>query len=274
MCNKYLDILKENSKTFYTASKLLPNVVRDDVIKIYAFCRTYDDNADLSLSSNTTELENAVRDLGIEHTIIEQLKEGIDSDKQFERISTLDDLIVYSYKVAGCVGIMMCDVLGIKNSKAKYHAIDLGIAMQITNICRDIMDDFSINRKYLPDSMISVNKIEIKDIDEIYQVSSDLIKISEEYYQSAEEGIKYIPFLSRFSILYALKLYQAIGRKILKSKSVFLNERINTSKFEKVIILFKTLILFSSKYILFGFKNHKQSLHKPLSGLPRIHERI
>ena len=147
MCNKYLDILKENSKTFYTASKLLPNVVRDDVIKIYAFCRTYDDNADLSLSSNTTELENAVRDLGIEHTIIEQLKEGIDSDKQFERISTLDDLIVYSYKVAGCVGIMMCDVLGIKNSKAKYHAIDLGIAMQITNICRDIMDDFSINRK-------------------------------------------------------------------------------------------------------------------------------
>lgn len=274
MDSKYLNILRSNSRTFYLASKLLPHDVRKDVIKIYAFCRTYDDNVDLRLSSNTSELENNIRQLGIDIEIINQLKDGIDSDKNFDKISTLDDLIVYSYKVAGCVGIMMCDVLNVSSDQAKYHAIDLGIAMQITNICRDIMDDYAINRKYLPDSMITKSELDSGDLDKIFSVSSNLIEISEQYYRSAEEGIKYIPLSSRFSILYALKLYQAIGRKILKNKTNFLSRRINTSKLEKVIIFFKTTYQFIFKYIRFDIKGHQSTLHNPLYGLPKVNEKI
>ena len=83
------------------------------------------------------------------------MKSGINSDKEFARIESISELLRYSYRVAGCVGIMMCDVLGIKNPNAKYHAIDLGIAMQLTNICRDIKEDFLIDRIYLPREIIS-----------------------------------------------------------------------------------------------------------------------
>ena len=81
----------------------------------------------------------------------------------------------------------------IKNKEAKYHAIDLGIAMQITNICRDINEDFLMNRVYLPKDKISKDEIYNHDNDKIYEVTSDLIRLSNDYYSSALEGVKYIP---------------------------------------------------------------------------------
>ena len=132
---KNISIIKKNSKTFYLASSFLPHDVKKNVLEVYAFCRLYDDNVDHERSVNTTDLENKIISFGIDKKVIDQLKEGIDSDMYSNRISSSEDLLNYCYKVAGCVGIMMCDVLNINDRRAKYHAIDLGIAMQITNIC-------------------------------------------------------------------------------------------------------------------------------------------
>ena len=110
---------------------------------------------------------------------------------------------------------MMCDVLSIKSTLARYYAIDLGIAMQITNICRDVLIDYRGGRVYLPSTLLGDNEISSMTDAEILSIVTKLIKLADDYYNSALNGIKLIPIRSRFSILYALRLYQAIGHKIL-----------------------------------------------------------
>ena len=268
------NILKKNSKTFYIASFFLPKNIKKKVLSVYAFCRLYDDNVDHERVVNTIDLENKVISLGIDKKVVDQLKEGIDSDMYSNRISSSEDLLNYCYKVAGCVGIMMCDVLNITDRRAKYHAIDLGIAMQITNICRDIKEDFSMNRVYLPKDKISKDEFLSKDQNKLFQTTCDLISLSDTYYESALEGIKYIPLNTRFSILYALKLYQEIGFKIKRNKKTFLHQKPNTTKIDKLKVFIKTAFIFVYKYLSCTPKDHNQSLHSSLKGLPNTHERL
>ena len=124
----------QSSKTFSFASIFLPNKIKYDVYKVYQFCRLYDDSADKDVSIPDDQYETELNKLGINKKALEQLKIGIDSDRNFNRFIGMDDLIVYSYRVAGCVGIMMCDVLNVENNQDKYYAIDLGIAMQIKHL--------------------------------------------------------------------------------------------------------------------------------------------
>ncbi|MEL0258318.1 MAG: squalene/phytoene synthase family protein, partial [Gammaproteobacteria bacterium] len=95
-------ILKNNSKTFYLASLFLSDAVKKNVYTVYAYCRLYDDNVDLNKSDSTQELENKLISLGIEQRVIDQLKSGINSDKEFTRIESISELLRYSYRVAGC----------------------------------------------------------------------------------------------------------------------------------------------------------------------------
>ena len=267
-------ILKKNSKTFHIASLFLPKSIKKKVLSVYAFCRLYDDNVDHERSVNTTDLENKIISFGIDKNVINQLKEGIDSDMYSNSISSSEDLLNYCYKVAGCVGIMMCDVLNINDRRAKYHAIDLGIAMQITNICRDIKEDFSMTRIYLPRDKISKSEMVSKDNNKLFRTTCELISLSDTYYESALQGIKYIPLRSRFSILFALKLYQEIGFKIKKNEKIFLHQKPNTTKIDKLRIFIKTLFIFLYKYLLCSPKDHNQSLHSSLKGLPNTHEKL
>lgn len=263
-------ILKENSKTFYLASSFLPARVRYKVLNVYAFCRKYDDSADSDIKIHNPDIDKIISDLNISNEIINQLKIGIDSDRNFKRLKKIDDLIVYSYRVAGCVGLMMCELLDIKNSNDKYYAIDLGIAMQITNICRDVFEDLNMDRIYLPEEMITNIEVNTEDEkDELFTIITNLIEISEQYYNSALHGIKKIPFGSRFSILISLRLYQAIGRKILKNRKNYFIKKIHTTKFEKFIILLKCLVEFTVSHIFDKKKQtHDQELHLALSNLP------
>jgi phytoene synthase len=267
-------ILKQNSKTFYIASLFLPKNIKKKVLSVYAFCRLYDDNVDHERSVNTLDLEKKVLGFGIEKKVVDQLKEGIDSDMYSNRISSTGDLLNYCYKVAGCVGIMMCDVLNINDRRAKYHAIDLGIAMQITNICRDIKEDFSINRIYLPKDKISKSEMIERDQEKLFIATCDLIALSDKYYESALEGIKYIPFNTRFSILFALYMYQEIGIKIKRNKKRFLDKKPNTTKIDKLRVFTKTVFIFLYKYLLCSPKDHNHLLHSSLKGLPNIHESL
>ena len=266
--------ITQHSKTFSFASVFLPNTIKYDVFKMYEFCRSYDDSADKNESLHDDTLENEVHKLKINKNAINQLKLGIDSDRNFQRFINMDDLIIYSYRVAGCVGIMMCDILNVKNSNDRYYAIDLGIAMQITNICRDIFEDASNNRIYIPKEIMPDDNLKSVDDTKLFEYVCSLHYFSEKYYTSALNGISSIPLKSRFSILLALRLYQAIGRKILKNKNLFFEKKINTTKSEKVIIFLKCFFEFCFFHLLDLEKKHNYELHSSLSGLPFIHEKI
>ena len=266
--------ISQHSKTFSFASMFLPRKIKHDVYKMYQFCRSYDDSVDKDASVPDEQYETELNKLGINKKALEQLKIGIDSDRNFNRFIGMDDLIVYSYRVAGCVGIMMCDVLNVENDKDKYYAIDLGIAMQITNICRDVFEDAANRRIYIPKEIMPNDDLNSIDNQEIFKYVCELHDFAEEYYSSALNGITSIPLKSRFSILLALRLYQAIGRKILSNENLFFKQTINTTLLEKLKIFLKCIFEFFF-FFLFRFKkNHNSELHSCLTGLPFIHDKV
>jgi len=270
------NIIYNNSKTFFWASIFLPKNTLKKVINIYSFCRIHDDIVDEGLSEGsieeTKELEEIVKSYGVSEKLIEELVSGINSDINFKRYRNNDELLRYCYKVAGVVGLMMSIALEIKSKEAKYFAIDLGIAMQLTNISRDIIQDFNKNRIYLPEdtginkdifnNITSENEIKIKN-----SVKNLLIK-ADIFYNSSLNGLRFIPIKSRVSILIALRIYQAIGHKINKTGTKFLNENVYITVREKFLIIIKSLIEFLIFFVVpFHRKNHNKNLHKPLSGL-------
>tara|TARA_Y100000389_G_scaffold202264_1_gene247063 strand:+ start:2778 stop:3605 length:828 start_codon:yes stop_codon:yes gene_type:complete len=271
---KNISLIKKNSKTFYLASTFLPHNLKKKVLEVYAFCRLYDDIIDLKLDNNLDNLQPKIKHLNLNEKVIEQIKTGIDSDRNFKRYDNIDELIQYSYRVAGCVGLIMCELLKVKNAKHKYHAIDLGIAMQLTNICRDISEDLSNGRVYIPKTMFPEDAISIKD-KAVFACISELLILSEKYYESALHGIKHIPMQSRFSILLALRLYQAIGKKIKRSKNKYPVKKINTTKFEKFLILILCFFEFLFMH-LFSLRKteHNPKLHEAIKGFPFANEKI
>lgn len=274
-------IIYENSKSFYWASKFLPKKILKKVINIYAFCRLQDDLVDEGIkiedSSELEELENIIKSYGVSKNIISNLMEGINSDKNFKRFKDNSELLRYCYKVAGVVGLMMIKALDIKQSEAKYFAIDLGMAMQLTNISRDIMQDYKKNRIYIPENtginkdiisnMTSENEIKLK------KVVNQIILKSEIYYKSSLHGMRYIPIRSRLAILVSLRIYQGIGIKIIKTKKKFIHENLYVTNIEKTLIVAKALIEFLIFFIFPVYKKkHNIYLHESLEGLYDIHK--
>jgi phytoene synthase len=273
-------IIYENSKSFYWASKFLPKKILKKVINIYAFCRLQDDLVDEGIkiedSSELEELENIIKSYCVNKNIISNLMEGINSDKNFKRFKDNSELLRYCYKVAGVVGLMMIKALDIKQSEAKYFAIDLGMAMQLTNISRDIMQDYKKNRIYIPENT-GINKDIISDMTseneiKLKKVVNQIILKSEIYYKSSLNGLRYIPIRSRLAILVSLRIYQGIGIKITKTEKKFIHENLYVTNIEKTLIVAKTLIEFIIFFIFPVYKKkHNVYLHESLEGLYDVH---
>ena len=174
-------ILKKNGRSFFWASKFLPSLYVDRASELYKFCRILDDIADNGKKSSidllnryrNNLLKNNIKDLIKEdnksifqftNSIIKStlsLLDGLISDQNIVLLEKEKDLIRYSYQVAGTVGVMMCDALECHNEKAKLFAVDLGIAMQLTNIARDVLEDAKMGRRYLPASWVNLSPAEI-----------------------------------------------------------------------------------------------------------------
>ena len=149
---------------------------------------------------------NLINDFGISIKIIDDLFNGVESDlKEKVQINSKKDLLIYSYRVAGTVGLMMAKILNVENKNALKSAIDLGIAMQLTNISRDVVEDRKKSRIY-----ISLNFDSIKET----------LKLADLFYESSFASIKEIPLNFRFSILIARRIYRQIGYNILKKKNI------------------------------------------------------
>ena len=142
----------------------------------------------------------------ISKKIINDLIDGAESDlKEKVKINSQKELLIYSYRVAGTVGLMMAKILNVKNRNALKSAIDLGIAMQLTNISRDIVEDANNNRFYISSDFKSIK---------------ETLKLADELYKSSFSSISKIPISFRFAILVARRVYRKIGYNILKKKNI------------------------------------------------------
>ncbi len=283
--NNKTESLKENGKTFYWASKLIDKKKFNDISELYYILRDLDDIADNEKNEkNIFEdikryLENEAYEfidtrMDKHLVFINSLKSDINAKKVFLtfidglmfdqksniEIKNTDELINYCYKVAGTVGIMMCPILGTDNDKAKGYAADLGIAMQLTNISRDVFEDACSNRKYLPSDICeNIDSKKIKNIfiekdEKSYLIIKDTIRsiliLADRYYDRAKNGYHYLPFRSRVCISVAANIYREIGILIKKNNYNWSDKRYFVPNYKKLIITVKTLFL-ESFQILF-----------------------
>ena len=280
------EIIYKSSKSFFWASRFLSSDTLQKVINIYSFCRIHDDIVDENLDFNNAEnkfkreieeLKDIIKSYGISDDIISELILGINSDIDFKRYKNNKELLRYCYRVAGVVGLMMTKALKIESEEANFYAIDLGIAMQLTNISRDIMQDFHNQRIYLPeDTGITQETLSIKNDENNKRIKQEVNKIllkSDIYYKSSLNGFRYIPIKSRLSILVALRIYEAIGIKIKRSGTKFLEENIYIKIHEKFFIVLKTLLEFAIFFIIPVYrKEHNPYLHENLKGMISIND--
>tara|TARA_B100000963_G_scaffold355473_1_gene373789 strand:+ start:1582 stop:2463 length:882 start_codon:yes stop_codon:yes gene_type:complete len=285
---KYKNILKRHAKSFYFAGLLLDSQTLNDAAILYAFCRQLDDAADNFGLNNSNKLEKLIQDYrqqvsedpvnqsfkkiqkkyGLKQKFIDDLIAGVSSDTSFKQPQNLQELLLYSYQVAGTVGALMSNILGADNKNAERFAIDLGIGMQLTNISRDVKEDSMNNRIYIPKDMLPDN-FSLKDIlnnqnkECIFNATDRLLEIAERYYQSGIDGIYYIPHKNRFSILIAAILYNSIGAKILKNKHLYLKKRIYLNTFEKTFILIKNYFIKNKIYKTTEPIHKTNELHTP-----------
>ena len=159
----------------------------------------------------------------IKKIIIEDLIDGVASDlKKRVHIRSVKDLLIYSYRVAGTVGLMMSKILKVNDRRALKGAVDLGIAMQLTNIARDVVEDKKMNREYIKPDFENIQAT---------------LKLAEMFYQSSFSSIQKIPFRYKFSIIVARRIYRQIGRKILQKgnmKNYENSGKIYVNNFEKI----------------------------------------
>jgi len=234
------------AKSFNWAGFFLPKKTYKNCSYLYDFCRVVDNIAD---DENEIEIKkikfqkfvndfkqknfenpviqnmwNIINEFNISLEIIYDLFDGIESDiKQNVKIDTRKDLLIYCYRVAGTVGLMMAKILKVSKKQSLKSAIDLGIAMQLTNISRDVIEDSKKNRSY---------------IDRNFEEINSTIQLADTFYKNSFYSIREIPLSFRFSILVARRIYRKIGYKILKKKT-FENYsksgKIYVSNFEKVL---------------------------------------
>jgi len=230
--NNYLSVY---AKSFNWAGFFLPKKIYLKCSILYDFCRTVDNMADengnLSIKKNRfLEFKNNFNNknfnipiikemwalidcFDISTKIINDLFDGIESDlKEKVQLNSKKDLLIYSYRVAGTVGLMMAKILNVQRQAALKSAIDLGIAMQLTNIARDVVEDSKNNRFYISHNFESIK---------------ENLQIADLFYESSFRSIKEIPFSFRFAILVARRIYRQIGYKILKKRNI---ENFNNSR--------------------------------------------
>ena len=294
------DILFNKGKTFYWAKFFLSKNAALQATRLYRFCRYIDDLADeakdknqavaylnnikaelKSGESNDAVIKDAIAlfdECDIPILIPTELINGVLADLDWVRIQTEAQLLEYCYQVAGTVGIMMCKVLNVSCPNALYHAIDLGIGMQLTNICRDVYADALMDRVYLPASITGPTSpediIKLDDLNrtKLIQAITLLLKMADCYYASGYSGLVKLPIRSRISILIAAKLYQQIGFKIQRTQFKNFKDKVFIPFEMKLLIsinvCFKALI--DPKFWAYR-SHHRKTLHQLIAQLPFCH---
>ena len=263
-------VLARHGRSFSLASAFLPEDRRGQAAVLYAFCRLADDEVDEAEDEDAAR--TAVRELRAElvgdtvarpvvaatRNILEQLEyvgiqpaldllHGVESDLDFQMPDTDVELDRYCYEVAGTVGLMMCAALGVTERWALTHAVELGQGMQLTNICRDVLEDAGRGRVYLPKSRLDAVGLTEADLLEgrantgdsaarVAQVVEQLLVRADDLYDRGRMGFPALPFRCRVAIAVAARLYQGIGHRLRRHGSNPMNGRTIVPGWEKLVL--------------------------------------
>ena len=273
------------AKSFNWAGFFLPKQTYLKCSALYDFCRVADNIAD---SNEAIELKKIkfldfqnnfnnkkfddpiiknmwqlINEFNIPLKVVNDLLDGINSDiQQSIKLHKKKDLLLYSYRVAGTVGLMMAKILRVNKKDSLKSAIDLGIAMQLTNISRDVVEDLNFGRSY-----IDLNFEEIRST----------IKLSESYYENSFYSIKEIPLAFRFAILVARRVYRKIGYKILKKQNLEnykKSGKIYVTNIEKIIETFCSVYDLIKLFLINKSDNDIQHDHSLIREEINLDERI
>ena len=291
--------LARQGRSFHWARRLLGARHAARATRLYAFCRHLDDLVDEAASpeearaalaaadcaieagrSDDLALQDGLalmRECAIDPGIVRELIAGMASDAETVRVADEAELLRYCYRAAGTVGLMMCRVLDAREPAAAAHAVDLGIAMQLTNLCRDIADDARMGRRYLPASLVGdVAPAALIDPSPALQPAlraavARLLALAESYYASGEAGLPFLPVRARTGILVAGRVYRAIGHRLAAREHAYWEGRAFVPDWRKATI---TLAALATQPLRGAFWSrpvaHPVSLHRALIGLPGI----
>ena len=258
------------AKSFSWAGYFLPKETFKKCSALYDFCRVADNIADddggiENKKEKFNQFENdfnqkkfddpiiknmwdLIEEFKISLIIVQDLLIGIKSDiKDKVKLNSKKELLIYSYRVAGTVGLIMAKILKVDKKSSLNSAIDLGIAMQLTNISRDVIEDSKNNRFYINGN---------------FEEISSTIYLADTFYKNSFYSIKDIPISFRFSILVARRVYKKIGHKILSKKNLenYQNSgKIYVSNTEKVLETF--LSIFDLTKLSLSYKKDDQIQH-------------
>ena len=269
------EAIRHGSLSFHAASKALPKSVRNPALALYAFCRLADDEVDLkadkrpALEALQSRLNAAydgnplnspvdrafsdmVKGTNMPKALPQALLEGLEWDADARRYKTLSDVIAYSARVASAVGVMMCVLMGVRDRNALVRACDLGVAMQLTNIARDVGEDAMENRLYLPIEWLEDAGIDIEEFlanpistKAIRQMVRRLVVESDRLYLRSEAGITKLPLRCRPGIFAARFIYAGIAGVIREQSYQTMTIRARTSKRQKLawmgLSIFRTI---------------------------------
>jgi len=277
MAKNYLSIY---AKSFNWAGFFLPKIKYKNCSALYDFCRTVDnivdDDGNLDLkkknliefkkkffekdfsSSKIEKMWNLINEFSISTKIIEDLFDGVETDLEEKvKLNSRKDLLIYSYRVAGTVGLMMAKILRVNSERGLNSAIDLGIAMQLTNIARDVIEDKKRNREYIDHDIITIK---------------ETLKLADMFYNSSFNSIREIPISCRFAILVARRVYRQIGYEILKKKDLEDYERAgkifvtNVGKIKQTFLsLFDFIILIFLKPVNNSYNLRHEDIKKEIN---------
>ena len=270
--NECREIITKGSKSFSLAARLFDPQTRDAAIFLYGWCRHCDDQVDeAGKSGNRQELERRLKGLrestagafslepqqepvfvalqyivhryGIPAHYALELIEGMAMDVRGTRYANLRELLLYCYRVAGTVGLMMSHVMGLRDESALKHAADLGIAMQLTNIARDITEDAAMGRIYLPLSWLDEANIAPDEIaapanrEKLALITLRLLREAQRYYQSGDAGLWHLSFRSACAVSAARHVYSEIGALLLERGARAWDQRTYVTGARKLLVI-------------------------------------
>lgn len=243
-------IISDHSKSFSLAARFLPHHIHDNAVVLYAWCRRADDLVDgssgieaerrlrrlqeeLNLVYGGARIEDAlldefqrvVQECEIPRSYPDELLAGLQMDVDNQRYDDMEELLRYCYRVAGTVGLMMCHIMGVRDESATRNAVHLGIAMQLTNICRDVLEDWHRGRLYLPTSVL--RRFGVQELDPrpgavppptthaaIRRATRLLLAEADLFYRSGDAGMLALAWRCSFAIRTARSVYAAIGERL------------------------------------------------------------
>jgi phytoene synthase len=281
------DIVK-GSKSFSLASFFFGEAARQGSWQLYSWCRYCDDQIDNAITAddarrNLEQLREKTRacfgsESQDEHpwsafqTLVHQYRipskyaldliRGMEWDASGRPIENQRELIDYCYCVAGTVGLMMCHVMGISSERALKNAVDLGIAMQLTNIARDFREDWQRGRCYLPKEWLSISPAELLHLHnrmDLKALSNRLLNLADSYYESGLQGLPALSWRAAWAVLIAAHVYRDIGHQVRQGGLEVFDSRVVVSRGRKIWLVLKA----STQMIKWAW-NRRQSPWQPV----------